>query len=85
MVCAGEATGLSQSRRSSGLEIGCLIDTATGLLTFTSSGYELATFYQVGPARMNLLLFLRGDQYLFNFLICISVKSNYIYLNLNSI
>ncbi|XP_068183975.1 ryanodine receptor 2 isoform X2 [Antennarius striatus] len=47
MVCAGEATGLSRSRRSSGLEIGCLIDTATGLLTFTSSGMELATFYQV--------------------------------------
>ncbi|XP_040906318.1 ryanodine receptor 2 [Toxotes jaculatrix] len=47
MVCAGEATGLSQSRRSAGLEIGCLIDTATGLLTFTSSGVEMATFYQV--------------------------------------
>uniref|UniRef100_A0A3P8S6G8 Ryanodine receptor 2 n=1 Tax=Amphiprion percula TaxID=161767 RepID=A0A3P8S6G8_AMPPE len=47
MVCAGEATGLSQSRRSAGLEIGCLIDSATGLLTFTSSGVEMATFYQV--------------------------------------
>ncbi|CAJ1067174.1 ryanodine receptor 2 [Xyrichtys novacula] len=47
MVCAGEATGLSRSRRSAGLEIGCLIDTATGLLTFTSSGVEMATFYQV--------------------------------------
>uniref|UniRef100_A0A671YWR5 Ryanodine receptor 2 n=1 Tax=Sparus aurata TaxID=8175 RepID=A0A671YWR5_SPAAU len=46
MVCAGEATGLSQSRRSSGLEIGCLIDIATGLLTFTSSGVEMANFYQ---------------------------------------
>ncbi|KAM8858469.1 ryanodine receptor 2 isoform 4-T8 [Spinachia spinachia] len=47
MVCAGDATGLSQSRRSTGLEIGCLIDTATGMLTFTSSGMEMATFYQV--------------------------------------
>nr|XP_057915111.1 ryanodine receptor 2 isoform X2 [Doryrhamphus excisus] len=47
MVCAGEATGLSRSRRSAGLEIGCLIDTATGMLTFTSSGVEMATFYQV--------------------------------------
>ncbi|XP_051816036.1 ryanodine receptor 2 [Acanthochromis polyacanthus] len=47
MVCAGEATGLSQSRRSAGLEIGCLIDTATGLLTFTASGVEMTTFYQV--------------------------------------
>lgn len=48
MVCAGEATGLSQSRRSSGLEIGCLMDTATGLLTFTSNGVETSTFFQVG-------------------------------------
>lgn len=48
MVCAGEATGLAQSRRSSGLEIGCLIDTATGLLTFTSNGVEMSTFFQVG-------------------------------------
>ncbi|XP_061600533.1 ryanodine receptor 2 isoform X1 [Cololabis saira] len=47
MVCAGEATGLSQSRRSAGLEIGCLIDTATGLLTFTSNGVEMSTLYQV--------------------------------------
>ncbi|KAM3863107.1 ryanodine receptor 2-like [Diretmus argenteus] len=47
MVCAGEATGLSRSRRSTGLEIGCLIDTATGLLTFTSCGVDMATFYQV--------------------------------------
>ncbi|KAM4598949.1 ryanodine receptor 2 [Fundulus diaphanus] len=47
MVCAGEATGLSQSRRSSGLEIGCLIDSATGLLTFTSNGVEMSTFFQL--------------------------------------
>ncbi|XP_015230090.1 PREDICTED: ryanodine receptor 2-like [Cyprinodon variegatus] len=47
MVCAGEATGLSQSRRSAGLEIGCLIDSATGLLTFTSNGIEMSTFFQV--------------------------------------
>ncbi|XP_041866038.1 ryanodine receptor 2 isoform X2 [Melanotaenia boesemani] len=47
MVCAAEATGLSQSRRSAGLEIGCLIDSATGMLTFTSNGVEMTTFYQV--------------------------------------
>ncbi|KAM4729154.1 ryanodine receptor 2-like [Anableps anableps] len=47
MVCAGEATGLSQSRRSAGLEIGCLIDSATGLLTFTSNGVEMSTFFQL--------------------------------------
>ncbi|CAB1444212.1 unnamed protein product, partial [Pleuronectes platessa] len=56
MLCAGEATGLSQSRRSTGLEIGCLIDTATGLLTFTSSGVEMSAFYQnVMPLSAGLL------------------------------
>lgn len=55
MVCAGEATGLSQSRRSSGLEIGCLIDTDTGLLTFTSNGVEMSTFFQVGLPRNYLI------------------------------
>lgn len=56
MVCAGEATGLAQSRRSAGLEIGCLIDTTTGLLTFTSSGVEMATFYQVGHTLFYLFM-----------------------------
>lgn len=55
MVCAGEATGLSQSRRSSGLEIGCLIDTDTGLLTFTSNGVEMSAFFQVGLPRNYLI------------------------------
>lgn len=55
MVCAGEATGLAQSRRSSGLEIGCLMDTATGLLTFTSNGVEMSTFFQVGHPGNDLM------------------------------
>ncbi|XP_012989669.2 ryanodine receptor 2 isoform X4 [Esox lucius] len=50
MVCAGEGTGLGQSRRSVGLTIGCLIDTTSGLLTFTSNGVELETFFQVEPS-----------------------------------
>ncbi|CAB1343728.1 unnamed protein product [Coregonus sp. 'balchen'] len=50
MVCAGECTGLGQSRRSAGLAIGCLIDTTTGLLTFSSNGMELGTFFQVEPS-----------------------------------
>ncbi|XP_014010249.2 ryanodine receptor 2 [Salmo salar] len=50
MVCAGESTGLGQSRRSAGLAIGCLIDTTTGLLTFSSNGMELGTFFQVEPS-----------------------------------
>ncbi|KAL2083644.1 hypothetical protein ACEWY4_021417 [Coilia grayii] len=49
MVCAAEAVGLNHSRGSAQLEIGCLVDTATGLLTFTASGKELDTYYQVEP------------------------------------
>lgn len=48
MVCAGEAVNPSSSSRSnSDLEIGCLIDLATGLVTFTANGKELSTVYQV--------------------------------------
>ncbi|XP_030643358.1 ryanodine receptor 2 [Chanos chanos] len=50
MVCAAEGSSLSNSRSGSCLEIGCLVDTATGLLTFTSNGKEMATYYQVEPA-----------------------------------
>ncbi|XP_072545007.1 ryanodine receptor 2 [Salminus brasiliensis] len=49
MVCAAEGSSLSHSRSSSGLEIGCLVDTATGLLTFTANGKEMGTFFQVEP------------------------------------
>lgn len=47
MVCAAEGSSLSHSRNSSSLEIGCLVDTSTGLLTFTANGKEVATYYQV--------------------------------------
>ncbi|KAI4887181.1 hypothetical protein NFI96_021277, partial [Prochilodus magdalenae] len=49
MVCAAEGNGLSHSRSSSGIEIGCLVDTATGLLTFTANGKEMGTYFQVEP------------------------------------
>ncbi|XP_029705796.1 ryanodine receptor 3 isoform X13 [Takifugu rubripes] len=50
MVCAGDAVSPSSSSRStSDLEIGCLIDLATGLVTFTANGKELSTVYQVEP------------------------------------
>lgn len=48
MVCATEAVGQTHSRSSTQLEIGCLVDTATGLLTFTANGKELDTYYQAG-------------------------------------
>uniref|UniRef100_A0A3B5AHK0 Ryanodine receptor 3 n=1 Tax=Stegastes partitus TaxID=144197 RepID=A0A3B5AHK0_9TELE len=50
MVCAADAVGPSSSSRSnSDLEIGCLIDLATGLVSFTANGKELSTTYQVEP------------------------------------
>uniref|UniRef100_A0A4W5N343 Ryanodine receptor 3 n=1 Tax=Hucho hucho TaxID=62062 RepID=A0A4W5N343_9TELE len=51
MVWGGDVTssGHSSSRSNVDLEIGCLIDLATGLVTFTVNGKELATSYQVEP------------------------------------
>uniref|UniRef100_A0A668AWW8 Uncharacterized protein n=1 Tax=Myripristis murdjan TaxID=586833 RepID=A0A668AWW8_9TELE len=50
MVWAGESSSPSQGRNNNGLEIGCLVDTANGLLTFTANGKELSTYYQVEPS-----------------------------------
>lgn len=48
MVWGADAVGPSSSSRSnSDLEIGCLIDLATGLVSFTANGKELPTTYQV--------------------------------------
>lgn len=48
MVCGTDAAGPASSNRSnSDLEIGCLIDLATGLVSFTANGKELSTTYQV--------------------------------------
>lgn len=49
MVWGGDVTNAahSSSRSNVDLEIGCLIDLATGLLTFTVNGKELSTSYQV--------------------------------------
>ncbi|XP_034436295.1 ryanodine receptor 3 isoform X5 [Hippoglossus hippoglossus] len=50
MVCGADAVDpSSSSRTSSDLEIGCLIDLATGLVSFTANGKELPTTYQVEP------------------------------------
>ncbi|KAG7222685.1 hypothetical protein INR49_026294, partial [Caranx melampygus] len=48
MVCGADAIGPSSSNRSnSDLDIGCLIDLATGLVSFTANGKELPTSYQI--------------------------------------
>ncbi|XP_030626784.1 ryanodine receptor 3 [Chanos chanos] len=51
MVCAGDIIGGSHSsgRNNTDLEIGCLIDLATGLVAFTANGKEMPTAYQVEP------------------------------------
>uniref|UniRef100_A0A3Q1CAK1 Ryanodine receptor 2 n=1 Tax=Amphiprion ocellaris TaxID=80972 RepID=A0A3Q1CAK1_AMPOC len=50
MVWAGESSSPGQGRNNNGLEIGCLVDTTNGLLTFTANGKELGTYYQVEPS-----------------------------------
>ncbi|KAM9612984.1 ryanodine receptor 2 [Trichechus inunguis] len=50
MVCAGESMSPGQGRNNNGLEIGCVVDAASGLLTFTANGKELSTYYQVEPS-----------------------------------
>lgn len=53
MVWGGDVTTAahSASRSNVDLEVGCLIDLATGLLTFTVNGKEISTSYQVLHAR----------------------------------
>ncbi|XP_035465429.1 ryanodine receptor 3 isoform X3 [Scophthalmus maximus] len=51
MVWGGDGTGAAHtsSRSNVDLEIGCLIDLATGLVTFTVNGKDISTSYQVEP------------------------------------
>ncbi|XP_062938981.1 ryanodine receptor 2 [Cynocephalus volans] len=50
MVCAGESMSPGQGRNNNGLEIGCVVDATSGLLTFIANGKELSTYYQVEPS-----------------------------------
>ncbi|XP_010123484.1 PREDICTED: ryanodine receptor 3-like, partial [Chlamydotis macqueenii] len=51
MVWGGDAIANSQrpGRSNVDLEIGCFVDLATGMLSFTANGKELGTCYQVEP------------------------------------
>ncbi|XP_058472306.1 ryanodine receptor 3-like isoform X5 [Solea solea] len=51
MVWGGDVTSAAHasSRSNVDLEIGCLIDLATGLVSFTVNGKEISTSYQVEP------------------------------------
>ncbi|XP_071656899.1 ryanodine receptor 1 isoform X4 [Patagioenas fasciata] len=51
MVWGGEFASTGQQARVShtDLVIGCLVDLATGLMTFTANGKEINTFFQVEP------------------------------------
>jgi hypothetical protein len=52
MVWGGDIVASSQrsSRSNVDLEIGCLLDLAMGMLSFSANGKELGTCYQVGVA-----------------------------------
>lgn len=60
MVCAGESMSPGQGRGNNGLEIGCVVDAASGLLTFTANGKELSTYYQVPVMQRVTFLPVRG-------------------------
>lgn len=47
MVCAGDVVSGSTGRSNTDLEIGCSIDLASGLVSFTANGRDLPTLYQV--------------------------------------
>lgn len=47
MVCAGDIVNSSTGRSNTDLEIGCSIDLASGLVSFTANGRELPNAYQV--------------------------------------
>lgn len=49
MVWGGDVTSAAHTstRSNVDLEIGCLIDLSTGLVTFTVNGKEISTTYQV--------------------------------------
>uniref|UniRef100_A0A673INN9 Ryanodine receptor 3-like n=1 Tax=Sinocyclocheilus rhinocerous TaxID=307959 RepID=A0A673INN9_9TELE len=49
MVCAGDVVSGSTGRSNTDLEIGCSIDLASGLVSFTANGRDLPTAYQVKP------------------------------------
>lgn len=63
MVWGGDIVASSQrsSRSNVDLEIGCLVDLAMGMLSFSANGKELGTCYQVGVAsEAELLLWALG-------------------------
>lgn len=62
MVWAGESNNPGQGRNNNGLEIGCMVDTASGLLTFTANGKELNTYYQVRQC-VCVAVLMRGRMY----------------------
>lgn len=79
MVCAGESMSPGQGRNNNGLEIGCVVDAASGLLTFIANGKELSTYYQVW-IWVPMALCFHGAKPFFIFPIrgntCFKIKSN---------
>lgn len=65
MVWGGDFVSSGQQGRIShtDLVIGCLVDLATGLMTFTANGKESNTFFQVSPALSNIAIVSSCPQY----------------------
>lgn len=54
MVWGGEFGSSQQRFSQEDLVIGCLVDLATGLMTFTANGKEINTFYQVNARQLSI-------------------------------
>lgn len=56
MVWGGDLVSNQQTRFSQeDMVVGCLVDLATGLMTFTANGKEINTFYQVHVVTGNVV------------------------------
>uniref|UniRef100_UPI00358EA68B ryanodine receptor 2-like n=1 Tax=Myxine glutinosa TaxID=7769 RepID=UPI00358EA68B len=49
MVWCGEVAPQGQGRNLTSIEMGCLVDIGSGLLTFSANGKEMNTYFQVEP------------------------------------
>lgn len=71
MVWGGDIVASSQrsSRSNVDLEIGCLVDLAMGMLSFSANGKELGTCYQVGVASGAELLLWALDPQVYGYVL----------------
>lgn len=63
MVWGGDVTSAvhNSTRSNVDMEIGCLIDLATGLVTFTVNGKETSTSYQVVTIHNRIIMDIQSN------------------------